>query len=188
MKAYRRRARFYSFALLCLTSVALMIGCDDDSDESSTRPETVTLVVTNSTQAEEVIFLTTNAARTSRGKPPLKQDARLRELARRYSQLMLERNFISHVTPDGKTLSDRFADFGIRYRFIAENLARYEGVFQTIPTNEVVDGWLNSPGHRVNLLDEKNRGFTHLGLGVASGKSPTSSQPVYYYTQLFWLP
>ncbi|MDP6737150.1 MAG: hypothetical protein QF732_11745, partial [Nitrospinaceae bacterium] len=78
---------------------------------------------------------------------------------------MLEQNFFAHVTPDGKTLGDRFAAFQIPYRTIAENLARFEGDFQTIPTQKVVEGWLNSPGHRVNLLDEESRGFTHLGIG-----------------------
>ncbi|MCZ6680095.1 MAG: CAP domain-containing protein [Candidatus Poribacteria bacterium] len=190
--------RLCCLALLPFIIAAMIIGCEDAKDDDlPAEPEsplvvttdpTPLLVTTNPTQAEAIIFSRTNAIRVARGRPPLELDDGLSEVARAYSQLMLARNFFSHVTPDGKTLSDRFADAQIRFRAIAENLARYEGVFQAIPAAEVVEGWLNSPGHRVNLLDEKGFGFTHIGIGIAIGKSPDSSQPVYYYTQLFWLP
>jgi uncharacterized protein YkwD len=101
---------------------------------------------------------------------------------------MAERNFFGHVTPDEQTLSDRFDSFQIPYRVVAENLAWFEGAFASIPTDAVVIGWLNSPGHRANLLDEANHGFTYIGVGIADGKSPTSSQAAYYYTQLFLRP
>ncbi|MBI1930727.1 CAP domain-containing protein [Candidatus Poribacteria bacterium] len=189
VKYYRHETRFCYFALLCFMITTLMMGCDNaDNNNTSPPPKKPLVVVTDPKSAEEVVFSTTNAVRAEHGKPPLKHDNRLSELARAYSQLMLENNFFAHVTPDGKTLSDRFAAFQIRYHAIAENIARYEGVFQTIPTREVVEGWLSSPGHRVNLLDEKGVRYTHLGIGIAIGKSKSSSEPVYYYTQLFWLP
>jgi uncharacterized protein YkwD len=156
----------------------------------SLRPHTrsISLKTNALTQAEEDIFSTSNAIRADYGKPPLLGDERLSELARDYSRLMLENHFFSHMTPDGKTLSDRFVEAHLRYRAIAENIAFYEGVFFTIPTHEVVANWLHSPGHRANLLDEKGIGFTHLGIGIAMGKSPSASGQVYFYTQLFWLP
>ena len=189
MKAHQHDTPWCCSALSCLMSIALLIGCNTDNGvDSPVSTKKPVIVITDRKPAEEAIFLETNAVREKYGKTRLTQDARLRELARDYSELMLKHNFFGHVTPDGVTLSDRFERFKISYHAIAENLARYEGAFQTIPTREVVEGWLNSPGHRINLLDEKNYGFTHIGIGIAIGKSPSTSQPVYYYTQLFWLP
>lgn len=141
-----------------------------------------------SLQAEAAIFSATNLARKKWGKPPLLRSVRLSELARAKSRLMLKENFFSHVTPDGKTLRDWFSDKQMPYRAIAENIGRFEGVFPAIPTNPVVSGWLSSPGHRANLLDEKGIGFTHLGIGVAVGQSPDGVGQICYYTQIFWLP
>ncbi len=139
-----------------------------------------------STEAEQEIFEQTNKLRADYEKPPLEYHDRLTELARHYSRLMLEKNFFAHVTPEGKNLMGRSREFQIQYHAIAENIACYRGHFVKPPGREVAVSWFHSPGHRANMLDENNLGFTHLGVGMASKFS--SSENIYYYTQLFLLP
>jgi len=177
------RKRYCAIAILL---VVLTIGCERGDDSNSPMLDNLpSVIITDPKLAEAAIVLDANAAREQHGKPSLQQDAQLQALARAYSEQMAEQGFFGHVTPDGQTLADRFERFGISYRVIGENLARFEGEFVSIPIDEVVAGWLNSPGHRANLLDEANHGFTHTGVGIAARPTPQTDRVAYYYTQLF---
>jgi len=85
---------------------------------------------------------------------------------------MAVRAFYSHTSPEGTQPWDRAAAAGARHRSIGENIA----CGQRSPA-EVVDGWMNSPGHRANILKPD---FTHIGIGFAGG-GPAGT----YWTQLF---
>jgi uncharacterized protein YkwD len=85
---------------------------------------------------------------------------------------MVARTFYSHTSPDGSQPWDRAAAAGSRRRTIGENIA----CGQRSPA-EVVEGWMNSPGHRANILKPD---FTHIGIGFAGG-----GQMGTYWTQLF---
>lgn len=78
----------------------------------------------------------------------------------------------SHTRPDGRSFSTVFADYGISYRAAGENIA--EG--QRTPS-EVMNAWMNSPGHRANILGSQ---FGKVGVGVYK-----SAQGRYYWTQEF---
>ncbi|MET7596849.1 CAP domain-containing protein [Streptomyces sp. NPDC005481] len=121
--------------------------------------------------AAEVLALT-NAERTSAGLRPLAADARLTEAAQAHSTDMAVRGFYSHTSPEGREPWDRAAAAGSGHRSVGENIA----CGQRFPT-EVVRGWMNSPGHRANILKPA---FTHLGVGFAGG-GPAGT----YWTQLF---
>ncbi|MEU3356276.1 CAP domain-containing protein [Streptomyces sp. NPDC037389] len=119
----------------------------------------------------EVLALT-NAERATAGLPPLAADTRLAAAAQAYSTDMATRGFYSHTSPEGTEPWDRAAAAGARHRGIGENIA----CGQRSPA-EVVQGWMDSPGHRANILKP---GFTHLGVGYAGG-GPAGT----YWTQLF---
>ncbi|KOV58019.1 stress protein [Streptomyces sp. NRRL WC-3618] len=121
--------------------------------------------------AAEVIDLT-NRERARAGLPSLAPDAPLTRAAQAHSTDMVVRAFYSHTGPDGSQPWDRAAAAGSARRTIGENIA----CGQRSPA-EVVEGWMNSPGHRANIL---KREFTHIGIGFAGGGKAGT-----YWTQLF---
>ncbi|MFJ2605615.1 CAP domain-containing protein [Streptomyces sp. NPDC087425] len=121
--------------------------------------------------AAEVLDLT-NRERTRAGLRPLAADPPLTVAAQAHSADMVARAFYAHTAPDGGEPWDRAAAAGARRRSIGENIA----CGQRSPA-EVVEGWMNSPGHRANILGPD---FTHLGVGFAGGGAAGT-----YWTQLF---
>ncbi|MBB5119243.1 stress protein [Streptomyces eurocidicus] len=119
----------------------------------------------------EVLALTV-AERRAAGLRPLAADPGLTTAAQGHSADMAGRGFYSHTTPEGCEPWDRAAAAGAAHRGIGENIA----CGQRTPA-EVVQGWMNSPGHRANILKPD---FTHLGVGYATGGSAGT-----YWTQLF---
>ncbi|MFE0367999.1 CAP domain-containing protein [Streptomyces tendae] len=119
----------------------------------------------------EVVDLT-NRERTAAGLPALAVDARLTTAAQAHSADMVARDFYSHTDPDGGKPWDRAAAAGAARRTVGENIA----CGQRSPA-DVVEGWMNSPGHRANVLKSD---FTHIGVGLAGGGRAGT-----YWTQLF---
>ncbi|MPY63865.1 CAP domain-containing protein, partial [Streptomyces spongiae] len=121
--------------------------------------------------AAEVVALT-NAERASARLAPLAGDPLLTDAAQAHSDDMVARAFYSHTSPDGSEPWHRAAAAGSTRRMIGENIA----CGQRSPA-EVVRGWMDSPGHRANILKPD---FTHIGIGFAGGGSAGT-----YWTQLF---
>ncbi|MFF7522880.1 CAP domain-containing protein [Streptomyces pseudovenezuelae] len=121
--------------------------------------------------ADEVVVLT-NRERARAGLPPLAVDPLLARAAQAYSTDMAVRAFYSHTSPEGTQPWDRAAAAGSTRRSIGENIACGQR-----SAAEVVEGWMNSPGHRANILKPD---FTHIGIGFAGG-GPSGT----YWTQLF---
>ncbi|MCQ8828876.1 CAP domain-containing protein [Streptomyces malaysiensis] len=119
----------------------------------------------------EVIALT-NAERAAARLAPLAQDPRLAAAAQAHSDDMVARDFYSHTGPEGHQPWDRTRAAGATHRGIGENIA----CGQRSPA-EVVRGWMDSPGHRANILKPD---FTHIGVGHATG-----SRAGTYWTQVF---
>lgn len=113
-----------------------------------------------------------NKERTQRGLSPLNYSYELEKVAKAHSLDMASRNYFSHNSPEGKTPFDRIKNAGISYNSAGENIA----AGQKSP-EEVVNGWMNSPGHRANIL---NSNYTKMGIGVIYGGSYG-----IYWTQLF---
>lgn len=121
--------------------------------------------------AADVVELT-NRERARAGLPPLAVDPVLTTAAQAHSADMIARAFYSHTSPDGSQPWDRAAAAGSTRRSIGENIA----CGQRSPA-EVVEGWMNSPGHRANILKPT---FTHIGVGFEGGGAAGT-----YWTQLF---
>lgn len=129
---------------------------------------------------EEVIKLTNDARRKS-DLAQLTRNAHLDQSALVHTLEMVEHGFISHTGQFGSTLKERVGQAGyMNFRAIGENLARGQ---QT--ASEVVQGWLNSPGHRANLL---NPIFREIGVAYVLGKIAAPNGQVWqggYWTQNF---
>ncbi|MFH9074587.1 CAP domain-containing protein [Streptomyces alboflavus] len=118
------------------------------------------------------VLARTNAHRAAAGLRPLAPDPRLTAAAQAHSADMIARAFYSHTAPDGSEPWHRAAAAGSAHRAVGENIACGQR-----SAAEVVEGWMNSPGHRANILKPA---FTHLGVGFAGGGSAGT-----YWTQLF---
>ncbi|EMX0192392.1 serine protease [Bacillus cereus] len=118
---------------------------------------------------EQRVVELTNAERAKQGLPALKTDTELSKVARIKSEDMQKNNYFDHNSPTYGSPFDMMKKFGISYTSAGENIAQG----QRTP-EEVVQAWMNSAGHRANIL---NNGFTHIGVGyVESGN---------YWTQQF---
>ncbi|MFE3522193.1 CAP domain-containing protein [Streptomyces sp. NPDC059161] len=101
-----------------------------------------------------------NQQRAQVGCMPVQADAALASLATAFSDDMAARGFFDHTDPDGKTPWDRAAKAGIQ-GLGGENIARGQA-----DAKAVMDAWMNSPGHRANIL---NCEYKSLGVGVHFG-------------------
>ncbi len=115
----------------------------------------------------EEVMAAANQARAQQGLGPLSRDAALDSIAAGYSRKMLAESFFGHVSPDGSTLKSRLGGHMQRLGRAAENLWTARGKIDWRPSGvsqQTVDNWLDSPGHRRNLLEGE---FTTAGVGVA---------------------
>ncbi|HKR07570.1 MAG TPA: CAP domain-containing protein [Gemmatimonadaceae bacterium] len=123
---------------------------------------------------EARIFDLINAERRHQGLRPLVFNARLNQMARIQAQNMAYYQKMAHVLPNATlpTLGDRAQYVGYNFGRIAENVALGYPNAET-----VVEGWMNSRGHRQNILDA---GVVETGIAVA--RSATGG---LYYCQVF---
>ncbi|MEU9557931.1 CAP domain-containing protein [Streptomyces fumanus] len=112
------------------------------------------------TSAEAEVLRLVNAERAKAGCTPLTADGALADLAESFSEAMAAQGFFDHTDPSGATPWDRAEAAGIS-NLGGENIARGQADAQA-----VMDAWMNSEGHRANIL---NCGFTTLGVGVHFG-------------------
>ena len=117
---------------------------------------------------QEVVALT-NEYRAQYGLAPLTADVRLSEIARQKSQDMHDKRYFDHHSPTYGTPFEMMNSFGVTYRTAGENIAMG---YRT--AKSVVEGWMNSPGHRANILNSR---FTRIGVGYVADGS--------YCTQMF---
>jgi uncharacterized protein YkwD len=117
-----------------------------------------------------------NKQRKAHGLRPFRVHGALRKAATGHSRDMARRNFFSHTAPGNVTFADRIKRARYRPRggwSIGENIAWGSGHLAT-PAS-IVRAWMNSPGHRANILD---RGFRTIGIGVARGVPYAASAAV----------
>ncbi len=116
----------------------------------------------------EVIRLV-NEIRKQNGLQPLTANWELSRVARYKSQDMVDKRYFSHTSPTYGTPFQMIKAFGLSYRTAGENIA-----YGYATPKAVVDGWMNSSGHRANIL---NASYKQIGVGyVAQGN---------YWTQMF---
>lgn len=104
----------------------------------------------------------TNQQRVNSKETPLQLNNLLTEAAQGKADDMVTRNYWSHNTPDGRTPWSFISATGYQFASAGENLA-----FGFNSSESIMNGWMNSPEHRINVLDNV---FTQVGFGIA--KSP----------------
>ncbi|GHK04651.1 membrane protein [Streptomyces sp. Y2F8-2] len=131
------------------------------SEQPTKKPGTIPAQkVTSEAAAEAEVLKLVNQERAKVGCSPVTPNGPLRKLAEAFSEDMAARNFFDHTDLDGKDPWQRAAVLGIT-DLGGENIARGQATPQ-----DVMDAWMNSPGHRANIL---NCDFTTLGVGVHLG-------------------
>ncbi len=149
---------------------------------------------------EKKIHVLINKERTKRGLSALSWNESLHRVARKYSKVMAEQNFLSHDGPDGNSFCDRYKAEGFKCSIRvggsiclgAENIAQdnlyssclyrngkkfYDWCTEEQIAGSVVKGWMSSNGHRANILTPY---FKRQGIGVA-----LSDDGKVYVTQNF---
>lgn len=126
---------------------------------------------TISTFESEVIRLV-NVQRTNRGLKALGKSVKLCNIARIKSQDMINSNYFSHTSPRYGSPFNMMENMGVQFMAAGENIA----MGQTTPA-QVMNSWMNSPGHRANILSVA---YSQIGVGLAKNKNG-----VCYWTQEF---
>ncbi|WOD38598.1 CAP domain-containing protein [Nodosilinea sp. E11] len=141
--------------------------------QAPTQAPTVLIAQTNGAIAQELLQLV-NAERRRVNAPPLVLNDRLTSAAQRHAQDMATSGRMSHTGSDGSTMRSRIDATQYRWANIGENVAMGQP-----NATAVMTAWMNSPGHRQNIL---NPAFTELGIGYATA----AGRP--YWVQVFARP
>lgn len=125
------------------------------------------------------VFNFTNSERISNGLRALTSDRDLDRVAEARMKDMFAKQYFEHVSPSGDSASKEADKIGYEYISIGENIAL--GSFAS--DRALVDAWMNSPGHRANILHG-----TYTVLGIAVGKGMYQGKPAWIAVQIFGKP
>lgn len=151
-----------------------------DSDGCASSSEVPT--ESNAADTRRATLCLLNARRADAGLPPLRPSETLARAARDHSDDMGERRFFAHDTPDGVEPAERLVAAGYPRRgvTVGENLAWGEEAKAT--PAEIVEGWMDSPGHRANILRAE---YEEVGIGLAYEPPKPARGRVAVYTTNF---
>ena len=155
---------FAALAAAALTGVAGAVHLDRPVQGSSS----VSAGIQSSSAASEVVRLT-NSARSKNGYAALVEDGVLSEAAAVRAR-EIARSF-SHTRPSGASFSSALSESGVSYLRAGENIASGQK-----SASEVVNAWMNSPGHRANIL---NSSYSRIG------SASVNIDGTHYWVQLF---
>ncbi|NEE22956.1 CAP domain-containing protein [Streptomyces sp. SID7499] len=110
---------------------------------------------------EAQVLSLVNKERAAAGCSPVTANDRLTRAADDYSDVMASSGVMSHTGPDGSTMTTRVEAAGYQWSTLGENIAQGQA-----DAASVMKSWMNSPGHRANVL---NCSFKELGVGVHFG-------------------
>ncbi|MFG6147131.1 CAP domain-containing protein [Halobacillus sp. B23F22_1] len=142
----------------------------EDTSESSLEDE-------DPSQFEKEVVELVNEERAKEDLDPLEMYGRLSDLARLKSQDMADNDYFDHTSPTYGSPFEMMDQYDFTYWSAGENIA----AGQRSP-EQVVEGWMNSPGHRENIMKED---FTHIGVGYVEESGDRYGT---YWTQMFMTP
>ena len=154
-------------------------GSTGSSDSSGTTGSTGTTDSTGSTgtvstvnSMEKQVASLTNSERKAKGLSALTLDSQLSKLARIKAEDMAKKCYFSHTSPTYGSAFDMMNKYGVSYRTAGENIAKGQKTAES-----VMNGWMNSSGHRANILSSA---YTNIGVGYAK-----DSRGNTYWVQIF---
>jgi uncharacterized protein YkwD len=170
----RRTAAFAALAALALCAPATARADDCAGADVVPAADNVAVV-------DQATLCLLNQQRAAQGVGPLAENAALSSASTGYSQRMVAQSFFAHESPDGGTLVDRLTGAGYLGDddpwLVGENIGWGQGELAT--PRSMVSAWMNSPGHRENLLSSD---YTEVGLGLALGTPVDHSWGATYTT------
>ena len=132
-------------------------GSTSKTTEDSGNSKTIT---SSMNADEQEVFDLINKQRADNGLVALKSDAEIQRIARIKAQDMIDNNYFSHSSPTYGSPFDMLKKFGVSYKTAGENIAGNSS------NSEAVIAWMNSSGHRANIL---NSSYNYTGIGVVTG-------------------
>ena len=146
-----------------------------NSDEKDAKPSADDALPTEMEALERQCLSEINRLRRAYRLAPLEFYKELLPVARSYSRRMAEEGFFSHTDPEGRSTRERLSVAGIRWSALAENIASERGWVNPVAVS--VHGWMDSEGHRSNIL---NAAFNQTAVGAWISDSGS-----VYFTQIF---
>lgn len=160
--------------LLSLNCGQSVVGTVKPSGSTGTvkpgNSETETVSSVNS--MEKQVASLTNSERKAAGLGNLTLDSQLSKLARMKAEDMAKKGYFSHTSPTYGSAFDMMKKYGVSYRTAGENIAKGQKTPEA-----VMNGWMNSSGHRANILSSA---YTHIGVGYAKDSKGNT-----YWVQIF---
>ncbi|KAG3127346.1 hypothetical protein PI124_g22055, partial [Phytophthora idaei] len=171
-----KHQKMVSFSKTSLAILFAISATSTDADVSGNlRHESRTLQAkyTSTNQYAASMLASVNAQRAAQGLPALCMNTKLMAASMRHSTDMAVNNFMSHTGSDGSTMSMRVTAAGYKWTRVAENVAAGQSSVAAVMTS-----WMNSPGHRANILGD----YTMFGTAYAYNIGSTYK---HYWTQNF---
>ena len=145
---------------------------DQDKDDNNQNDDNNSSNINGFSKEQVEVLNLVNKERKANGLKPLTLNKELSNVANIKSRDMIEKGYFDHTSPTYGSPFDMMKTFNISYKAAGENIA----MGQRTPS-EVMTDWMNSSGHRANIL---NSNFTELGVGIYKGANGT-----IYWTQMF---
>lgn len=147
------------------------IGNAGNTENSGNANEDATGSVVSGSMTSQVVTLV-NKERASNGLQSLASDSQLAKLAQMKAEDMAKNGYFSHISPTYGSAFDMMKTYGVSYKTAGENIAKGQKTAQS-----VMNGWMNSSGHRANILKYD---YTKIGVGYAKASDGTT-----YWVQIF---
>ncbi len=135
-------------------------GSSNTGTKTNINQNNNTETTTGMNSDEKEVFDLINKQRAQNGLSPLKENSELQRVARIKAQDMVNNNYFSHTSPTYGSPFEMMKSFKISYNTAGENIAGNSN------NSSAVTAWMNSPGHRANIL---NSSFNQTGIGVVTG-------------------
>jgi len=170
-----------TFLVAAVAALAAPAGAQAHAQDAACPGADVVPAAGNLTQVASATLCLLNDERAAAGLHPLTVAQGLTQPSASYSARMVSENFFAHVAPDGATLTDRLEAGGYIEPdgdwTVGENIAWGQGEIST--ARSIMVAWMNSPGHRENILTPE---FTEVGIGIVPGTPGDTSWGATYTT------
>jgi uncharacterized protein YkwD len=161
VKHEHMRKKLHALRLFCFGVLAVGLLVIQFTAHIQQQPAAKKQVLAYATAVSiNTLYASTNQARAANGLGALSLNAQLNSGAQAKANDMIAKDYWSHVSPDGTQPWAFFTAAGYSYQRAGENLAYG---FDT--SQQIIDAWMNSSGHRANLLGA----YSNVGFGIASG-------------------
>jgi uncharacterized protein YkwD len=170
-----------TFLVAAVAALAAPAGAQAHAQDAACPGADVVPAAGNLTQVASATLCLLNDERAAAGLHPLAPATGLTQPSASYSARMVAENFFAHVAPDGATLTDRLEAGGYIEPdgdwTVGENIAWGQGDIST--ARSIMIAWMNSPGHRENILTPE---FSEVGIGIVPGTPGDTSWGATYTT------